>query len=502
MFWIDDAILDGGILLFLGVITSKISARYGVPMLVLFLGLGMLAGSEGFGGIEFEDYELAHAVGSLALAIILFDGGLETTATSIRSAWKPSLVLATLGVLITSIVTGLAASWILNIPILHGMLLGSIVGSTDAAAVFSVLRSGGFALPPKLGSTLEIESGSNDPMAIFMTIGCIEMLKPGADVGWGGGLILMFFTQMIVGGLVGIAFGYIAVWLTNRLHLDTAGLYPLLATGMGLITFGLASYLGGSGFLAVYVAGIVIGNSKVVFKRGTLLFHNALAWLAQIAMFIVLGLLSFPSSLIAVGWQSIGIAIVLILIARPIAVAVCMAPFGFRWNEMALASWGGLKGAVPITLATFPLLFDIDEASLVFNVVFFVVVLSALVQGWSLPWAAKKLGLDQPMPPSAPVQLEINSLRNVEGDILDYTIEETSPAAGKLVSQLNLPDGITIALIARNEQFIPPRGKTQILAGDHVIVVVRTGAGEGTNAIFSAPHETETAPTTSPAPEA
>ncbi|QDU77437.1 K(+)/H(+) antiporter NhaP [Bremerella volcania] len=482
MFWIDEAMLAAGTLLLLGVITSKISARYGVPMLVLFLGLGMLAGSEGIGGIEFEDYELAHAVGSLALVIILFDGGLGTTYASIATAWKPSLVLATLGVLITSLVTGLAACWILGLPLLSGLLLGSIVGSTDAAAVFSVLRTGGFALPAKLSSTLEIESGSNDPMAIFLTIGIIELLTK--EVGWGGGLLLLFVKQMVFGGMVGIAFGYVAVWVTNRMNLDTAGLYPLLATGMALLTFGLAVYLGGSGFLAVYLAGIVIGNNRVVFKRGTLLFHNALAWLAQIAMFIVLGLLSFPSNLIAVGWKALGIAVVLILVARPIAVVACMLPFRFRWNEMALASWGGLKGAVPITLATFPLLFDLDEAPLIFNVVFFVVVVSALVQGWSLPWVARKLDLDEPMPGSPPVQLEIHSLRHVDGDILDYTIEPGSQAAEKKVSELGLPDGATIALIARNDAFIPPRGTTTILPGDHLIVVVKSGAGEGLDAIF------------------
>ncbi|MBA2114231.1 potassium/proton antiporter [Bremerella alba] len=482
MFWIDDAMLVAGTLLLLGVITSKISARYGVPMLVLFLGLGMLAGSEGFGGIEFDDYELAHAVGSLALAIILFDGGLGTTLASISMAWKPSIVLATLGVLITSVVTGLAACWILGLPLLNGLLLGSIVGSTDAAAVFSVLRTGGFALPAKLGSTLEIESGSNDPMAIFLTVGIIELLTK--EVGWGGSLILLFVKQMVLGGVIGIGLGYITVWVTNRLNLNTAGLYPLLMTGMALITFGLASYFGGSGFLAVYLAGIVIGNSRVVFKKGTLLFHNALAWLAQIAMFIVLGLLSFPSNLVAVGWQALGIAVVLMLIARPIAVAACMLPFRFRWNEMALASWGGLKGAVPITLATFPLLFHLEEAQLIFDVVFFVVVLSALVQGWSLPWVAKKLDLDEPMPNNPPVQLEIHSLRHVDGEILDYTIEPGSPADGRKVSELNLPDGVTIALIARDDAFIPPRGTSTISAGDHVIVVVKSGAGEGLIPIF------------------
>lgn len=482
MLWIDDALLVAGVLLLLGVVTSKISARYGIPMLVLFLGLGMLAGSDGIGGIEFEDPVQANAVGSLALAIILFHGGLGTTYTSIASAWKPSLVLATLGVLITSVVTGLAASWILQISLLQGLLLGSIVGSTDAAAVFSVLRTGGFALPPKLTSTLEIESGSNDPMAIFMTVGCIELLLP--DPTSTGQLLLMFVKQMVIGGLFGILAGYVAVWLTNRIKLDSAGLYPLLATGLCLITFGMTSYFDGSGFLAVYIAGIVMGNNRVVFKNGTMLFHDAFAWLAQIMMFIVLGLLCFPKTLVTYTWPSLGIAVVLILVARPIAVAISLLPFRFRWQEMLLASWGGLKGAVPITLATFPLLYDLDHGNDIFNVVFFVVVISALVQGWSLPWAARQLGLNIPMPPSPPLQLEINSLQHVDGEIVDYTITPDSPAARKLVRDLGLPEGATIALIARKEEFIPPQGKTIISEGDHVVVVIKGGAGEAVNRVF------------------
>lgn len=484
MFWIDDAMLVAGVLLFLGVVTSKISARYGIPMLVLFLGLGMLAGSDGIGGIEFDDPQLAHAVGSLALAIILFHGGLGTSYASIRSAWKPSLSLATVGVLVTSVITGLAACWILQLSVLQGLLIGSIVGSTDAAAVFSILRTGGFALPEKLASTLEIESGSNDPMAIFMTVGCIELLLP--EPASTGELVLMFVKQMAFGGIIGIVIGHVAVWMTNRINLDSAGLYPLLATGFCLITFGLTSYAGGSGFLAVYLAGIVIGNNRVIFQNGTFLFHDALAWLAQILMFIVLGLLSFPVRLMEHAWQALGIAVVLIFVARPIAVALSLLPFRFRWQEMTLASWGGLKGAVPITLATFPLLFDLQKGQLIFDVVFFVVVVSALVQGWSLPWAARRLGLNQPMPATAPVQLEITSLRHVAGEVLDYTIGMKSPAAGKMVRDLGLPEGSTIALIARNQEFIPPHGKTVISEGDHVVIVVKEGAEDEVSQVFAA----------------
>lgn len=477
--------LVGGILLLLGIVSSKISARYGVPVLVLFLVLGMLAGSEGIGGIAFEDYEVAHAVGSLALAIILFDGGLKTSYEAIGQVWKPASILATVGVVITAAITGFAAVWILDLSLMQGLLLGSIVGSTDAAAVFSVLRSGGFSLPDRLSSTLEIESASNDPMAIFLTVGCIEAMT--SDVGWGGGLLTLFATQLIFGTVVGLGGGHATVWVTNRMNLDAAGLYPLLVGAMALITFGTAVALGGSGFLAVFLAGLVIGNNRIIFQRGILLFNDAMAWLSQIAMFVVLGLLTFPSRLLAVTWQGLGIALVLIFLARPVAILVGMLPFRFSWKEMTLASWGGLKGAVPITLSTFPLLYDVPKASLIFDVVFFVVVLSAAVQGWTLPKLAQWLGLDQPMPPSPPVQLEISSLRHIEGEILDYTILPGSRALGRRVRDLVLPDGVTIALIARGDEVIPPQGKTAIIEGDHVIVVLRPGTKAMVDRVFSAP---------------
>ncbi len=485
MFLIEITMLVSGILLLLGIMSSKISARYGVPVLVLFLILGMLAGSEGLGGIAFENYEIAHAIGSLALAIILFDGGLKTSYQAIGQVWKPSFVLATLGVLITAVVTGVAASWILNIPLLQGMLLGSIVGSTDAAAVFSVLRSGGFSLPDRLGSTLEVESASNDPMAIFLTVGCIEMLT--ADVSLGGGMLTLFFKQMVFGGIMGLVFGQVTVWINNRINLDSAGLYPLLIGAMALITFGTTVWMGGSGFLAVFLAGIVVGNNKVIFKRGIFLFTDAMAWLSQIAMFVVLGLLSFPSRLFAVTWQGLAIAFVLILIARPVAILIGMVPFNFSWREMVVASWGGLKGAVPITLSTFPLMAGVSGAALIFDVVFFVVVLSAAIQGWSLPKLAQWLGIDQPLPPTPPVQLEISSLRHIDGEVLDYTIHPGSRALGRRVRDLVLPDGVTIALIARKDEFIPPQGKTVIAEGDHVIVVLRPGTKAMVDRVFSAP---------------
>lgn len=473
MFAVDRLILVIGVLLLLGIASSKFSARVGVPVLVLFLGVGMLAGSEGLGGIDFENYTLAHGIGTAALALILFDGGLRTPLSSIRIGWKPSLALATIGVLVTSILTGLAATQILGISLLEGILLGGIVGSTDAAAVFSVLRSSGLKLRERLAATLEIESGSNDPMAIFLTVGMLEVLLGRMELG--ADLLWLFVLQMTVGAIAGVAVGQGGAWVTNRINLASAGLYPILVSTFGLLAYGLAASLGGSGFLSVYVAGIVLGNQRIVFQRGVLLFHDATAWLSQIVMFVVLGLLSFPSRLVDAAPQGLLIALVLILVARPVAVVLALLPFRYDVRELAFLSWVGLKGAVPITLATFPLLLGLPVGPLLFNVVFFVVLVSALTQGVTLPFFARRLGLQLPAEPTPAVTLEITSLQHVDGDIVEYTVSPESRVSGRRVRDLALPDGVVIALISREKEIIPPRGSTQIHDGDHVFVVLRPG---------------------------
>jgi len=484
---IDGLLLMIGVLLLLGIVSSKLSTRLGMPVLVLFLLVGMLAGSEGIGGIEFEDYRLAHAIGTVALAIILFDGGLGTSLASIRTSWKPSLLLATVGVLVTAVVTGVAASWILGISLLEGLLLGSIVGSTDASAVFSILRSGGVGLPKRLSTVLEVESASNDPAAIFLTIGCIELLL--GNVSFGPGLLSLFVSQMVVGGVLGVLGGYGTVWLANRIELGAAGLYPVLVSACCLLVYGLAVWLGGSGFLAAYLAGVVVGNRRIIFEQGIRRFHDALAWLAQILMFVTLGLLCFPSRLLDVSGKAILICLVLFLLARPLAVLVSTLPLGFNRRELTFMSWVGLKGAVPITLATFPLMFATPEVSLqaplLFDVVFFIVVVSAVVQGSTLAPAARWLGLERPQEPAPPVTLEISSLRHVDGKVVDYAVGADSRAAGRLVKDLALPGGVVIAMITRGDKVIPPQGITRIHAGDHVILVVRSGVELLVDQVFS-----------------
>jgi cell volume regulation protein A len=418
--------------------------------------------------------------------MILFDGGLSTSLPAIRVAWKPSVLLATWGVLVTAVVTGLAAAWILKISLLEGLLLGSIVGSTDAAAVFSVLRSGGVSLPKRIAAVLEVESASNDPMAIFLTIGCIEVLL--GNVAIGPGLLGLLASQMLIGGVCGVLGGYAAGWVVNRIELGAAGMYPVLITAFSLLTFGLAAQLGGSGFLAVYLAGVIVGNRPLVFQRGIRLFHDAIAWLSQIVMFVVLGLLCFPSRLLEVTGKALLISIVLIFLARPLAVLLSVFPFRFTWKELVFMSWVGLKGAVPITLATFPLMLATQEkplqAPLLFDVVFFIVVVSAVIQGSSLTPVARWLGLERPRDPEPPVTLEISSLRHVNGEIVDYAIGDDSRAAGRVVKDLALPDGAVIALIARGDQIVPPQGNTCIHPGDHVILVLRPGIQPLVNQVF------------------
>jgi potassium/hydrogen antiporter len=470
VFAIESLLLLGGVLTLLGILSSKLSSHVSVPVLVLFLAVGMLAGSEGIGGIEFENYALAHAVGTLALALILFDGGLRTPVSALRSAWKPAVLLATAGVAFTALITGATAAWLVGLPILHGLLLGAIVSSTDAAAVFAILRGQGVRLPERLGATLEVESGSNDPMAIFLTVGIIQVAL--GEMAPGLPLLGFFLLQMGAGAGVGLGMGWVGTKLVNRVHLDAAGLYPILAATLGILSFGVAHLAGGNGFLAIYLTGIVMGNSPLVFRRGILLFHDGAAWMAQIAMFVVLGLLSFPSALAAAAPTGLLVAGVLTFVARPVMVFTLLGPFGFSFRELLLLSWAGLKGAVPIILAIYPLLAGLPDGRLIFDLVFFTVLVSALSQGWSLPAVARWLGLERPPEPAPPVTLDITSLKHVDADIVEYAVRDDSRAAGLRIRDLPFPDGALVAMVARANRTVPPGGNTEIRPGDFVFVIM------------------------------
>ncbi len=471
MFVIDQIILLASILIILGILSSKLSARLGLPVLVLFLMVGMLAGEDGPGGIVFDNAQMAHALGSLALAIILFDGGLQTPIASIKQVWKPASVLATFGVLITAIITGVAAAYILDVSLLYGLLIGAIVGSTDAAAVFSLLRNAGIHINPRLKSTLEIESATNDPMAIFLTVGLLEVMVKGLEPGTG--LLMLFIQQMGVGSAVGLTIGWLSVRIINRIHLTTSGLYPVMVAALGLLAFGIAANLGGSGFLAIFIAGVVIGNSRFVFQRSTFLFHDGLAWLGQIIMFVFLGLLINPSSLLGIWKEGLIIAVVLTLVARPLSVLPVLKLFGFNIQEMTLVSWVGLRGSVPIILAIYPLIYGLPGANLIFSVVFFVVLISATIQGSTLPWVARTLGLTESPPSTPAATLEITALGNVDADIVEYQLGENSRVSDRRLSQIALPDGTVVAMITRGNSVIPPRGSTFLYAGDHLFIVMK-----------------------------
>jgi len=489
MFIIDKIILITAVLIIFGILSSKVSARVGLPVLVLFLIVGMLAGEDGPGGVHFDNAQIAHALGSLALAIILFDGGLQTPLTSIKQVWKPASILATLGVLTTSAITGVAAAYILDAPLFYGLLIGAIVGSTDAAAVFSLLRNAGIYINPRLKSTLEVESATNDPMAIFLTVGLLEIMVN--DLEPGTGLLLLFVEQMGIGTLVGLSIGWLSIQIINRIHLMTSGLYPVMVAAFGLLSFGIAANLGGSGFLAIFIAGVVIGNSYFVFQRSTFMFHDGLAWLSQITMFVMLGLLMDPSSLLDVWMEGLLIALVLTLIARPVSVIPVLKMFGFNMREITLVSWVGLRGSVPIILAIYPLIYGLPNASLIFSVVFFVVLISATVQGSTLPLVARKLGLTESAPATPAATLEITSLGNVDADIVEYQLGETSRAAGRRLSQLALPEGIVVAMITRGNSVIPPRGSTMLQAHDHLFIVLKPETRHFVDMVFAGTPEPE-----------
>lgn len=483
MFAIDTNVLVLGLLLMFATLSSRLSARAGVPLLVVFIMVGMAAGSEGIGKIAFNNYNLAHAVGTVALILILFDGGLQTSWQSIRRTAAPAGLLATVGVVLTAGSVGALATVMLDIPIVYGLLFGSIVGSTDAAAVFAALRNGGLHLRPRLSATLETESGSNDPMAVLLTVGCIQYIRGEMTNPWQP--VQFLVEQIAIGLLVGWAMGRIAVYLINRIRLSAAGLYPMMSLGAALLSFGAAAIWGGSGFLAVYVTGIILGNRRVVFQRGIFQFHDGAAWLGQISMFVVLGLLSLPSE-VHRGWStSLLLAGILVFVARPMAVLLCLLPFRYDWRELVFISWAGLKGAVPIVLGIYPLIFNVDDARPLFNVVFFVVLVSVAIQGWSLGIVARWLGVTVQAPSTPPVTVEVTSLQQIDADIVSYLVEPKARAAHQRIDQLGMTPDMVIAMIVRNAEMVVPKGNTVILPGDHVFVTLRPNARWLLDHVFS-----------------
>ncbi|MFP4129629.1 MAG: potassium/proton antiporter [Halorhodospira sp.] len=478
-------ILFGAALLVVSILASVASHRVGAPLLLVFLGIGMLLGEEGPVGIQFDDFQAAHLIGSLALAIILFDGGLRTQAATFRVALKPALTLATLGVLVTAGITGAALTWAFELSWAQGALLGAIVGSTDAAAVFGLLHAQGLALKQRVAATLEIESGSNDPMAIFLTIMLLEILVQQPDSIAVAALIELV-QQLGVGALLGAAGGLGLAWLINRVELS-AGLYPLLALGSGLATFGAAAVLGGSGFLAAYLAGLIAGNRRLQAAQNIRRFHDGFAWLAQITMFVVLGLLVTPSELVPVAPQGLLAAAVLILVARPVAVVAALTPFRFPWREQLFIAWVGLRGAVPIILGIFPLLAGIEQAELFFNMAFFVVLVSLVVQGWTIAPAARALGLEVPPDSGAGQRQEIDVPHQTDYEFVVYRITNHTPALYEPVGRLSLPGSAQVVALFRGGEALRHPQREVLRPRDHIYLLALPADIGSLDRLFVAP---------------
>src|SRR5919106_2505718 len=455
-----------GALLAASVLVALGSARTGVPVLVAFLALGMLLGSDGPGGIEFDDAELAREVGIVGLVLILFEGGLQTSWRRLRSGAVPAALLSTVGVVVSMLLTGVAAQALFDLTWLEALLLGAVVASTDAAAVFATLRF--TQIRRRLARTLEAESGGNDPMAIALALGLIAWIESPDTSGFGD-LVLLVVRQLGLGLVIGVVLAVAAMWVFARLPRSVGPFAPVASMAAAGISFGAADVVGGSGFLSVYLVGLAIGSTPSRYRRQLVGFHEGLAFLAQVAMFIVLGLLVFPRQLSDVAGSGLALALLLVFLVRPIAVWVSTAFNDFSTREKALLGWAGLRGAVPIVLASFVLSSQVETANTIFNAVFFVVVVSAILQGTTLERVAARLGLLSPAPPRREAPIEVGESGQL--DLLDFVVAPDHAIAGAAVREVGLPRSAIIAVVVRGDDSIPPRGSTIIEPGDRLFVL-------------------------------
>jgi len=473
-------ILVAGALLALGLAASLLAGRLRIPGLVLFLGVGMLIGSDGLGLIDFggrittdrEDFELAQTIGIIALALILFEGGLAAGFGEIRPVLGSALSLAVLGTLLTAIVTGLAATWLLDLSLLQGLLVGSIVSATDGAAIFALLR--GSTLKRRLARTLEGEAGTNDPVAVLLVLGFIEWIRL---PGYGAlDMTLLFVQELGIGAIVGSAIGIGAVYAFRRINLATGGLYPVASLAVVALAFGAADVLHGSGFLAVYLAGLAMGSTPLPARQTVAAFHDGLAWLAQLTMFLTLGLLVDPAELGPIALKGTILALVLVFVARPVAVIIATGRAPLSMAERTVIGWAGLRGAVPVVLALFPLLAGIDGAVDFFNIAFFAVLVSTLLQGSTFTFIAGALGALTSEPALRKPLVEVGTIRELGSDVIEVPIVEGDAAIGVRVRDLGLPRDALVNVLVRNDEALPPRGSTRLEAGDRLYVLTRQGA--------------------------
>lgn len=473
-----------GFLMACSVLFTRTLDRVGVPVVLLFLVLGILGGSEGIGGVAFDNYPLAFRVGTIALVLILFDGGLNTSLVSIRRSAGAAGLLATVGVAGTAGVMALIAR-AFGLTWSEAVLIGAIVSSTDAAAVFAVLRGGSLRVKEKVRSTLEVESCVNDPMAVILTVAVVEGVRltttgaaaTASDAARGQlwQLLVDVPVQLLMGTLIGAAVGWVTRWALGRTRFSTSGLYPVVTLASAFIAFGAATLAYGSGFLSVFVAGLVLGNGALPYRAGLTRVHDAIAWMCQVSMFLMLGLLVFPSKLLPVAWTGVALGLGLAFLARPLVVSLCLLPFRWSTREIGYVAWVGIRGAVPIILGTFPVMAHLPGGERIFHIVFFIVVVSALVPGASIVPLTRRLGLDDPQTPTPAAALEMNSLRPMGGEIHSYHIEQSVAASGVPLSQIRFPDGAAAILVVRGDTVKAARGSTVLTPGDHVYVFCRPG---------------------------
>lgn len=471
----ENILLVGAILLFLSVLVGKTGAKFGVPALLLFLGVGMLAGSDGF-GIYFDSPQIAQFIGTVALCIILFSGGMDTHYREIKPILAPGVTLATLGVLMTTIITGLfiySLSDLLpgnfQLGLLESMLLAAVMSSTDSASVFSILRSKGISLKERLRPTLELESGSNDPMAYMLTILLIQVIEIGV-IDWPHSIVLLFM-QLSIGAAAGFALGYAIVWIINRINVPNESLYPVLLFSCVFFVFAFTNLLQGNGYLAVYIAGLVVENRKLMHKRSLTTFFDGFTWLFQIVMFLTLGLLVNPSELPAVAGVGLLVAIFMIVVSRPISVFACLLPFRrFTTRARVYISWVGLRGAVPIIFATYPLMSaEIPNARMIFNIVFFVTIVSLLVQGTTVSAMARWLGLVGKSEEKEIFNVALPD--EIKSAMSEIELTDEALSGGNKLMNLSLPDNTLVVMVKRGEQYFVPKGHTHLQSGDRLLVI-------------------------------
>ncbi|TVZ27337.1 cell volume regulation protein A [Gillisia sp. Hel_I_86] len=466
---IENILLVGSLLLLISIFAGKTSYKFGVPTLLLFLAIGMLAGSDGIGGILFDDPKLAQFIGIVSLNFILFSGGLDTNWTTVKPILWEGIALSTLGVLLTAISLGTFVWLVTDFTIYESLLLGSIVSSTDAAAVFSILRSKSLALKTNLRPTLELESGSNDPMAYVLTLAFLTLVIH-QDQGFIS-IIPLFLQQMIVGGVAGIAFGMLSKYIINKIKLDFEGLYPVLVISLMFITFSATDFVGGNGFLAIYICAVYLGNQDLIHKKTILKMFDGLAWLMQIVLFLTLGLLVFPSQIIPYIGIGLLISLFLIVVARPIGVFISLMFFKMKLRRRFYISWVGLRGAVPIVFATYPLLAGIDKANMIFNIVFFISVTSILIQGTTLSVVAKWLNVGLPEEKKKLTATDLLLAENPKAEMKELLITPDCFAVDKKIVELGFPKNAIIAMIKRDDSYIVPNGLTKIKSQDTLIVL-------------------------------